>query len=272
MERWELHTTVKLNPTLLGPEELSFILHDQLGFDDVTVPDEAFAHDPTFAEMVHIIEELEGTAERNGLAFAVKVCNTLEVINHRDVFNLDQTRMYLSGRPLHAVAVRLARRLSDAFDGRLRISFAGGSDAFNTPNLLAAGLCPVTTCSDLLRPGGYLRLRQYLENIRSAMEMVGATDLDELIMRTAGQQESGDRFNLPILEAARQNLSCTPTVCSSTPPCPGVDSSAATPRPRARSDPSTASRHRAPTRARWSNGFPTTCGSSGSATSTPRRR
>ncbi len=206
MERWELHTTVKLNPTLLGPEELAFVLHDQLGFEEVTVPDEAFAHDPKFAEMVQMIGELEETAQRNGVTFAVKVCNTLEVINHRDVFDLDQTRMYLSGRPLHAAAVRLARRLSDAFDGRLRISFAGGSDAFNTPNLLAAGLCPVTTCSDLLRPGGYLRLRQYLKNTRSAMEMVGASDLDELIMRTAGQQETGHGSELSIIEAAQHNL------------------------------------------------------------------
>jgi putative selenate reductase len=206
MESWELHTTVKLNPTLLGPEEINFVLHDQLGFEEVTVPDEAFAHDPRFDEMVHLIDHLQATAQKCGVEFAVKLCNTLESINHREVFDLDQSRMYMSGRPLHALAVRLARRLSDAFEGGLRMSFSGGADAFNVPNLLAAGLCPVTTCSDLLRPGGYLRLRQYLSNIRSAMDTVGARDLDELIMRTAGQPESGDQADPSILEAARQNL------------------------------------------------------------------
>ena len=186
MERWGLHTTIKLNPTLLGSDELSFLLHDRLGYTDITVPDDAFEHDPTFAEATDIISELERTARRSGVIFAVKVCNTLEVINHREVFDLDESRMYLSGRPLHAIGVRLARRLSDAFDGRLRISFAAGADAFNASNLLSAGLCPVTTCSDLLRPGGYLRLRQYLEEITGALDLVAAFDLDDLILKTAG--------------------------------------------------------------------------------------
>jgi len=206
MERWGFHTTIKVNPTLLGPEELEFILHDQLGFADVTVPSEAFQHEPTFADAVQIIDDLERVSDRCGVTFAVKVSNTLEVINHRDAFDVDESRMYLSGRPLHAIGVRLAGRLSDAFKGRLRISFAGGADAFNVPNLLAAGLCPVTTCSDLLRPGGYLRLRQYLENIRAAMEMVGAVDLDDLILKTAGFPESAHGDGLQILGAARQNL------------------------------------------------------------------
>ena len=38
------HTTIKLNPTLLGPERLRDILNTQLGYD-VCVPDEAFGHD-----------------------------------------------------------------------------------------------------------------------------------------------------------------------------------------------------------------------------------
>ena len=207
MERWGLHTTIKLNPTLLGSDELSFLVHERLGYDDISIPDQAFAHDPTFAEATHIIDELEATARRCGVIFAVKVCNTLEVINHREVFDIEQERMYLSGRPLHAIGVRLARRLSDAFQGRLRISFAAGADAFNTPNLLSAGLCPVTSCSDLLRPGGYLRLRQYIEEIRSALALVRAPDLDDLILRTAGFSGGTESSSQELLAAARANLS-----------------------------------------------------------------
>ncbi len=206
MERWGFHTTIKLNPTLLGADELSFVLHDRLGYTDITVPDEAFEHDPSFGEAIDIISELDQTARRSGVIFAVKICNTLEVVNHRDVFDLDEPRIYLSGRPLHAIGVRLARRLSDAFDGRLRMSFAAGADAFNVPNLLAAGLCPVTTCSDLLRPGGYLRLRQYIEEIAGALELVGAPDLDDLILKTAGFPGGAESSGLNLLEAARQNL------------------------------------------------------------------
>ena len=207
IERWRLPTTIKLNPTLLGVEEVAHILHGELGFHDISLSAEAFAGDPTFPEAVDLIRELITTAERRGVTFGVKLSNTLPVVNHRDVFDLEQARMYMSGRPLHALTVRLASRLQEELEGRLRISFAGGADAFNTPALLAAGLRPITACSDLLRPGGYLRLRQYLENIAAAMEMVGAESLDDLILRTAGDWEPSD---INLLErgarATQQNL------------------------------------------------------------------
>ncbi|PWB70437.1 MAG: putative selenate reductase subunit YgfK [Holophagae bacterium] len=207
MERWRLPTTIKLNPTLLGAEEVAHILHDELGFEDVTLSAEAFAGDPTFEEAVELIRELTAVGERRGVTFGLKLANTLPVVNHRDVFDLEQSRMYMSGRPLHAVTVRLASRLQEEFDGRLRISFAGGADAFNAPALLAAGLRPITACSDLLRPGGYLRLGQYLDNISAAMEMVGADRLDDLVLRTAGDWDPSDgNFLERTARAAQQNL------------------------------------------------------------------
>ena len=45
IEERGLHTNVKLNPTLLGPERLRGILNGTCGFRQVTVPDEAFGHD-----------------------------------------------------------------------------------------------------------------------------------------------------------------------------------------------------------------------------------
>ena len=44
IEERGLHTTIKLNPTLLGPERVRRILNQDLGFT-VTVPDLAFEHD-----------------------------------------------------------------------------------------------------------------------------------------------------------------------------------------------------------------------------------
>jgi len=207
MERWRLPTTIKLNPTLLGAEEVTQILHDELGFHDITLSAEAFEGDPTFAEAVDLIRELITTAERRGVTFGVKLSNTLPVVNHRDAFDLEQSRMYMSGRPLHAVAVRLASRLQEELEGRVRISFAGGADAFTTPALLAAGLRPITVCSDLLRPGGYLRLRQYLDNITAALEMVGADSLDDLVRRTAGDWDPSEgRLLERGARATQQNL------------------------------------------------------------------
>jgi len=49
------HTTIKFNPTLLGKEELRYILNEKLGFTTI-VPDEAFAHDPLFSDALNIID------------------------------------------------------------------------------------------------------------------------------------------------------------------------------------------------------------------------
>ena len=81
----KLHTSIKLNPTLLGPAELRKILNKDLGFE-TTVPDEAFAHDLKFEDAVSIIKNLQKASLDNGLIFSLKLTNTLESINHRDVF------------------------------------------------------------------------------------------------------------------------------------------------------------------------------------------
>ncbi len=88
--------------------------------------------------------------------------------------------MYLSGRALHPVTANLASRISEEFRGDLMLSFAGGADCFNVADLLAAGMKTVTVCSDLLKTGGYLRMLQYMENLESAMDEVGAADYDRL--------------------------------------------------------------------------------------------
>ncbi|MGD8441400.1 MAG: FAD-dependent oxidoreductase, partial [Holophagae bacterium] len=159
----------------------------------------AFDADLGYDDGLALLDRLRRAADAHRLDFGVKVCNTLPVVNRRPTLAAGGPVAYLSGRPLHAVAVALARRLSDDTGSRLPISFAGGADAFNTPDLLAGGLRPVTVCSDLLRLGGYLRLHQYLDEIGAALDTAGATDLDDLARRRAG----GDRTPA---EAARVNL------------------------------------------------------------------
>jgi putative selenate reductase len=160
IEEWGLHTSVKLNPTLLGPETVRGILNDRLGYRDVTVPDLAFEHDLKYPDALNLLRELRAAADAKGVVFGVKLSNTLEVVNRRDVFSKAEKMMYLSGRPLHAITVNLAHKLMEEFDGDLLVSFAGGADAFNAARLLACGMTTITTCSDLLRPGSYSRLGQ----------------------------------------------------------------------------------------------------------------
>ena len=190
----KVHTWVKFNPTLLGPERLRSLLNDQLGFDDIQVPDEAFQHDPSFGEAIAMIRSLARTALGRPEAFGVKLTNTLEVVNHRSVFPSREPRMYLSGRAMHPLALQLAHLVTEALDGAVPISFSGGADAQSFPELVADGLAPVTVCADLLKPGGYARLQPYLTNLEAHMRDLGAGTLEAYIEAVSGGR--GARFNL----------------------------------------------------------------------------
>ena len=193
----KLHTTVKLNPTLMGAEALRGLLNGRLGWK-VQVPDAAFDHDLKYDDALGLLRRLQAAADAGGLSFSVKLSNTLECLNDRGLLPEAEKTVYMSGRPLQPLAVALARRLQDDFAGRLDISFSAGVDAFNAPELLACGLKPLTACSDLLQPGGYARMRQYLEEITAAMAAVEASTLDELVLKRAGSDD-------PAL-AVRKNL------------------------------------------------------------------
>ena len=200
LEDRRLHTSVKLNPTLLGAEKVREILDQHLGYHDVTIPDRAFSEDLAYPDALSILRELQATASRRDLVFGVKLTNTLAVENHRRVFATAEHTMYLSGRPLHALTVQLADQLATDVELPLLMSFSGGADALNVGSLLRAGMRTVTVCSDLLRPGGYLRLGQYLENINAEMEQVGARTLDDFIL--AGTPESASSSDV----ASRHHL------------------------------------------------------------------
>ena len=199
ISEWGLHTNVKLNPTLLGPQRLREILNDRLGFHDVVVPDEAFEHDLRYGDAVPMLRRLAETARARGVEFGVKLTNTLEVENFRDVFAKKERMMYLSGRALHPVTVNVAAKLAAEFDGRLPMSFSAGADAFNVADLLRCGMKTVTVCSDILKSGGYLRIRQYIENTVAAMAAAPAKDLESFrsgalpYLRAYADRVPGDR-------------------------------------------------------------------------------
>jgi len=198
LDDWRLHTAVKLNPTLLGLETVRDILADDLGWSDIEPQVAAFESDIVYPDALALLERLRMHGERSGFEVGVKLCNTLPVVNRRPTFPATESTAYLSGRPLRALAVELAHRLTEDTDGRLAISFAGGADATGTPALLAAGLRPVTLCSDLLRPGGYLRLGHVIDAIDDALEQAGAHSLDAFALARAGGHD--------VHAAARRNL------------------------------------------------------------------
>jgi putative selenate reductase len=179
LEERGLHTTVKLNPTLLGAERVRRILHDDLGFREIDIPDSVFEHDLSYDRAIELIRALKGVAAARGLAFGVKLSNTLAMRNHRGVLPGDD--VYMSGRALYPLTISLFHKLAQEFDGDLLVSYSAGADAVNLPTILSCGALPVTMASDLLRPGGYSRLIQALENLEAEMRARGAGSLDELV-------------------------------------------------------------------------------------------
>jgi putative selenate reductase len=177
-----LHVTVKLNPTLLGKDDTLAILHDVLRYRDIAVPGTAFDRDLQWDAALEMVERLGTNAARRGLGFGVKLTNTLVVENRGDFLPADQPEMYLSGPPLHVLAMTLVARFRRAFGDRYPISFSGGIDRVNFPDAVALGLAPVTVCTDLLKPGGYGRARAYMQNLVEAMDASGATSIDDFVL------------------------------------------------------------------------------------------
>jgi putative selenate reductase len=196
------HVCIKLNPTLLGQEEVAHLLHDVLGYREIQLHPPAFASDLQFDEALDLIPRLQRLAHQHGRSLSLKFTNTLVVKNHKQVFG-DEV-MYLSGAPLHVLAMNLVQKFRARMRDPIPISFSGGLDAHNVAAAVAMNFVPVTTCTDLLRPGGYARLSRYLANLGAEMQRVGASNIAEFVQRYRGQggnvHTAGLR-NTPILVA-----------------------------------------------------------------------
>lgn len=188
IEERKLHTTIKLNPTLLGPERLKFILNTKLGYE-VIVPDEAFEHDLKYEDALIMIKSLQKCAKENNVEFGLKLTNTLESLNKTNWLPQKEGMVYTSGRALHPISINLAEKLQSDFDGELDISFSAGVDAFNVSDTLACNLKPITVCSDLLKPGGYLRLTQYIEEMDKNFIQLKTNTIDEFITKIADKKD-----------------------------------------------------------------------------------
>jgi putative selenate reductase len=95
--------------------------------------------------------------------------------------------MYLSGPPLHVLSTSLLDELDralpgtlavDGHDGTVAVSFSAGVTKKNFPTVAGLGLTPITVCSDLLKPGGYGRLKPMLAALADAMASAGCADLE----------------------------------------------------------------------------------------------
>jgi len=208
LEKKNLHTYVKLNPTLLGSQRLREILNDKLNFK-TNVPDIAFEHDLKYPDAIKIIRSLLETAKAKNLQFGLKMTNTLESINGKDIFGDDVDMMYMSGRALHPISINVAKKLQDEFNGELQLSFSAGANAFNIADIISCGFKTVTVCSDILKPGGYMRMNQYFEKLDEGFKANYSNSINEFIVKSSNQKNIKEsafanlrRYSESVLESA----------------------------------------------------------------------
>ncbi len=194
----DLDVIVKLNPTLLGYETVAAIVNDELGYTDISVKEQAFADDLQFDRGIELIGELRHYAAERGRRLGIKLTNTLVVDNTKQW--MPEETMYLSGPPLHVLAMTLLDRLatslpdlldlpgassdqseqsvqSDQSDQKVLVSFSAGVAKENLADTIATGVNPATICSDLLKPGGYGRLAPALKALTAELRSRQCTDL-----------------------------------------------------------------------------------------------
>jgi putative selenate reductase len=179
-----LHTVVKLNPTLLGFERCRELLHDTLGYTHIRLEREPFDKDLKWAQLMDMVPRLRAVAAEVGVTVGFKLTNTLVMHSPEPPFG--EGEMYLSGPPLHVLAVTLAEELRRALGPDVPLTFSAGVDAKNFPDCVAGGLGPVTTCSDLLKSKGYGRLPKYLKELETRMHKARAASLAELRLAEGG--------------------------------------------------------------------------------------
>lgn len=158
----KMHTFIKCNPTLLGYDFARKTL-DEMGYDYIAFGRFHFEDDLQYADAVPMLERLMKLSAELELEFGVKITNTFPV----DVKagELPSEEMYMSGKSLYPLSIALAARLSREFDGKLRISYSGGADAFNMNGIVGCGVWPVTMATTILKPGGYQRMKQIAEKL-----------------------------------------------------------------------------------------------------------
>ena len=184
-----IDTFVKLNPTLLGFPRVRGIL-DDLGFTNIHLKEESFTHDLQMEDALPMLERLIKVGKERGRGFGVKLSNTLGTVNKKG--RLPDAEMYMSGRALYPLTINLAATLARVFQGQLPMSYSGGAWKGNIAKIFNAGIRPITMATELLKPGGYLRLKDCAEELEKC-ESWGMTSVDvEAVEALAAHAISGE--------------------------------------------------------------------------------
>lgn len=215
----KLNTFVKCNPTILGYRTARSIL-DEMGYDYIVFDEHHFNEDLQWADAIPMFERLQKLADRNSVEFGLKLSNTFPVDTTRG--ELPGNEMYMSGRSLFPLTIEMCSRISRQFQGKMRISFAGGAEFFNCAKLFAAGIWPITVATTILKPGGYNRLKQMCETLKNVpFTAFRGTDTAALESLSTGSHSSVHHLKPIKPIPARKSDTNVPWIDCFTAPCKG---------------------------------------------------
>ena len=219
LEKKHLHTFVKCNPTILGYETARSIL-DSMGYDYIAFDDHHFKEDLQYADAVPMFHRLQALADKEGLEFGLKLSNTFPV----DVKagELPGEEMYMAGKSLFPLTTTMAAMMAKEFGGKLRLSYAGGADAFNIDKLFACGIWPITMATTELKPGGYQRFTQIGDKL-DALDFKPFTGVDVVGIEALSLAARSDKYHVKAIKPLprRKLYDKVPLLDCFTAPCKG---------------------------------------------------
>ena len=219
LEKKHLHTFVKCNPTILGYETARSIL-DSMGYDYIAFDDHHFKEDLQYSDAVPMFHRLQALADREGLEFGLKLSNTFPV----DVKagELPSEEMYMAGKSLFPLTTTMAAMMAKEFGGKLRLSYAGGADAFNIDKLFACGIWPITMATTELKPGGYQRFTQIGDKL-DALDFKPFTGVDVVGIEALSLAARSDKYHVKAIKPLprRKLYEKVPLLDCFTAPCKG---------------------------------------------------
>jgi len=219
IEEKHLHTFVKCNPTILGYDTARSIL-DSMGYDYVAFDQHHFNEDLQYRDAIPMFRRLLALAGSYGLEFGLKLSNTFPVdVKQKE---LPSEEMYMAGKALFPLTTTMAARISKEFDGRLRLSYAGGADAFNIDKLFECGIWPITMATTELKPGGYQRFKQIGEKL-DALNFAPFTRVDVTAIESLALAARSDKYHVKALKPLprRKLWEKVPLMDCFTAPCKG---------------------------------------------------
>ena len=181
MKECDLNVIVKMNPTILGYDYVKKTLNDDLGYKHIELEKNSFENELSLNSAVAMMKRLEEFAKENNKQFGAKFTNTLVVKNTENIFK--DKLMYLSGSPLHVIAMNSMQEFRNKMGNDFKMSFSAGIDKTNFVDTVLCNIVPVSVCSDILKKGSYTRLYDYLLNLKIEMEKENCSNLQEFIIK-----------------------------------------------------------------------------------------